>query len=404
MKKAVRKVTYKLKASASQEESLMNLFVHHHQLYNWALRDRIDTYRDSDYGLKFSEQCKINTLWRKNRKVHGIFNANAQSEQVTLKRVALAFDGFFRRLKKGAKKAGFPRFKPFQRFKGWGYKSHGDGWKLHLKDKKHGAVYLADVGVVKIRGKARNENGNPKTAEIIRKNGEWYLSVSMEYAHIERICGTKAIGLDWGVSYYFSTIDQDGNFEQVENPRYLRNSKEQLASLQRDLALAKKGSRIQRKLKYRIVKLHQKIANQRLDFTHKETAKLVEVAALIATEKLNIKNMTRSAKGTAEKHGKNVKQKAGLNREILNTAPAMTLNLLRYKAEEASSEFVEIPTRQVKPSQTCPNCGAKEKKSLAVRWHSCECGCEMPRDVASAQVNLNWALGIQAGNQPKRLT
>jgi len=404
MKKAVRKVTYKLKASASQEELLMNLFVHHHQLYNWALRDRIDTYRDSDYGLKFSEQCKINTLWRKNRKVHGIFNANAQSEQVTLKRVALAFDGFFRRLKKGDKKAGFPRFKPFQRFKGWGYKSHGDGWKLHLKDKKHGAVYLADVGVVKIRGKARNENGNPKTAEIIRKNGEWYLSVSMEYAHIERICGTKAIGLDWGVSYYFSTIDQDGNFEQVENPRYLRNSKEQLASLQRDLALAKKGSRIQRKLKYRIVKLHQKIANQRLDFTHKETAKLVEVAALIATEKLNIKNMTRSAKGTAEKHGKNVKQKAGLNREILNTAPAMTLNLLRYKAEEASSEFVEIPTRQVKPSQTCPNCGAKEKKSLAVRWHSCECGCEMPRDVASAQVNLNWALGIQAGNQPKRLT
>ncbi len=209
------------------------------------------------------------------------------------------------------------------------------------------------------------------------------------------------LSADWRTLTYFSTIDQDGNFEQVENPRYLRNSKEQLASLQRDLALAKKGSRIQRKLKYRIAKLHQKIANQRLDFTHKETAKLVEVSALIATEKLTVKNMTRSGKGTAEKHGKNVKQNAGLNREILNTAPAMTLNLLRYKAEEASSEFVEVPTKQVKPSQTCPDCGAK--KSLADRWHSCECGCEKPRDVASAQVNLNWALGIQAGNQPKRL-
>ncbi len=93
------------------------------------------------------------------------------------------------------------------------------------------------------------------------------------------------------------------------------------------------------------------------------------VAALIAIEKLAIKNMTRSAKGTSEKYGKNVKQKAGLNREILNTAPAMTLNLLRYKAEEASSEFVEVPTKQVKPSQTCPNCGAKKKKALAERWH-----------------------------------
>ncbi len=80
--------------------------------------------------------------------------------------------------------------------------------------------------------------------------------------------------------------------------------------------------------------------------------------------------MTRSAKGTAEEHGRMVKQKAGLNREILNTAPALTFNLLRYKAEEASSK----------------------------------CGCEKPRDIASAQVNLNWALGIQAGNQPKRLT
>lgn len=96
-----------------------------------------------------------------------------------------------------------------------------------------------------------------------------------------------------------------------------------------------------------LTKFHQKIARQRLDFTHKETAKLVEVAALIATEKLTVKNITRSAKGTAEKHGKMVKQKAGLNREILNAAPTMTLNLLSYKAEEAGSEFVEVPTKQV---------------------------------------------------------
>ncbi|UJF17625.1 hypothetical protein L0B53_02325 [Vibrio sp. SS-MA-C1-2] len=69
------------------------------------------------------------------------------------------------------------------------------------------------------------------------------------------------------------------------------------------------------------------------------------MAALIATEKLTVKNMTRSAKGIVEKNGKMVKQKAGLNREILNTEPAMTLNLLRYKVEEVSREFVEVPTK-----------------------------------------------------------
>ena len=104
MKKAIRKVTYKMKPSVSQEESLMDLFVHHHQLYNWALRDRIETYRDSNYSLNFHEQCKINTLWRNNRKARGIFNANAQSEQVTLKRVALAFDGFLDGSKKVIRK------------------------------------------------------------------------------------------------------------------------------------------------------------------------------------------------------------------------------------------------------------------------------------------------------------
>ncbi|MGO2088150.1 MAG: RNA-guided endonuclease InsQ/TnpB family protein [Oceanisphaera sp.] len=405
MTKIIRKVTYKLYPSDSQEESLMDMLIHHHQLYNWALRDRIETYRQFHYGLSFSEQCKINPLWRSNRKQHRLLNANAQSEQVTLKRVSLAFEGFFRRLEQGDRKAGFPRFKPFQRFKGWGYKTHGDGWKLHLKEKKHGAVYLANVGIVKIRGKARNEGGIPKTAEVIRKNGEWLLSVSMEYPSIERKSGTKGIGVDWGVSHYLSTVDHDGHFEQVANPRYLSQSRERMTKLQRDLALVRKGTRHHRKLKYQLAKLHQKIARQRLDFTHKETAKLVKIAALISTEKLTVKNMTRSAKGTADKHGKMVKQKAGLNREILNTAPAMTINFLKYKAEEAGIEWVMVPTQKVKPSQTCPDCGVKKKKTLAERWHSCPCGCEKPRDVASAQVNLNWALGlaVKAGNQPEKV-
>ena len=88
-----------------------------------------------------------------------------------------------------------------------------------------------------------------------------------------------------------------------------------------------------KKLKIKIAKLHQKIANQRIDFTHKETSKLINVVALIATEKLTVKNMTKNSKGTIDKLGKNVKQRSGLNREILNTVPALTLNLLRYKAE-----------------------------------------------------------------------
>ena len=114
--------------------------------------------------------------------------------------------------------------------------------------------------------------------------------------------------------------------------------------------------------------------------------------ALIATEKLAIKNMTTSAKGTLDAPGLNVKAKAGLNREILDTAPGAFLALLRYKAMEAGSALIEVPTRKLKPSQRCPACGRVEKKALRQRVHRCPCGHVEPRDAASGRVMLVWAM------------
>jgi putative transposase len=98
-------------------------------------------------------------------------------------------------------------------------------------------------------------------------------------------------------------------------------------------------------------------------------------------------------KGTAEKHGKNVAQKSGLNREILDTSPAKLLALIRYKVEETGSKYEEVSTKKVKPSQRCPYCLVVVKKSLNIRTHKCDCGCHMPRDAASGLVMLRSVLG-----------
>ena len=400
MNSIIRKVEYKMYPSSTQDMSMENLRIHHHQLYCWALKDRIQTYKEFGYGLNFSDQCKINTQYRQRRSAHGLFNTNAQSEQVTLKRVHLAFEGFFRRLKETGK-AGFPRFKKFERFKGWGYKSHGDGWKLSLNQKKHGAVYLADVGIVKIRGKARNEGGIPKTSEVIKRQDGWYLSVSFKYSNIERKSGNRAVALDWGLEYYATLVDDAGKIEQINNPRYLRNSQEKLTDLQRQFSLCKKQSREWKFLKKCISRMHCKIANQRKNFIHQKTAEIISKSAILAFEDLNTKNMTRSAKGTIESPGKKVKQKSGLNKSILDASPAAFYANLRYKAEDAGVLLEVAPTRKLKPSQTCPKCGAVKKKLLSERTHSCACGYSAARDVASAQVVLNWVLGnIQARNEP----
>src|SRR5580692_8019228 len=168
-----RKITYRLYPNQQQAERLMELLGFHQRVYNTALEERIRVYREEGKSLSFADQCKILTQWR--QKHISLKEINAQSLQVTLKRLDLAFQAFFRRIK-AKEKAGFPRFKPLQRFSGWGYKTHGDGWRLLAGEgMKHGQLRLSGVGLIKIRGKAKTL-GEPKTAEIIHKSGTWYVS------------------------------------------------------------------------------------------------------------------------------------------------------------------------------------------------------------------------------------
>jgi putative transposase len=134
-----RKVTFRLYPSAAQHKQLEDMLGIHQRLYNKALDERITTYQETKKSLSFYDQCRSLTQWRKEDEQ--LKKVNAQSAQVTLKRLALAFEAFFRRVKKG-ETPGFPRFKSFHRFSGWGYKTHGDGFSLDLK-KKHGKVKIS---------------------------------------------------------------------------------------------------------------------------------------------------------------------------------------------------------------------------------------------------------------------
>jgi putative transposase len=111
--------------------------------------------------------------------------------------------------------------------------------------------------------------------------------------------------------------------------------------------------------------------------------------------------MTASAAGTVDDPGSKVRQKAGLNREILDTAPAALLQKIAYKVQETGGLYLEAPTRTLRPSQSCPACGTVTKKLLGQRWHCCQaCGHEEDRDSAAARVVLRWALGtVECGQE-----
>ena len=383
-----RKVTYKLYPSKKQRGRLKAILVLHQRLYNGALEHRIWAYDHSKTSVTFKDQCRELTELRK--QIPEYANLNAQSEQVTLKRLDKAYQNFFDRLEKG-QKAGFPRFKSLERFKGWGYKSHGDGWKFFVGNEgKNGYLRLSGVGHLQARGRGRKDDfsgirllGTPKTMEICHKRGNWYASVTFERPVPERACGTKILGIDWGTSKFLTIVDSFGNTAEIENPRLMNQVQGKLRKSQRDVSRKKRGSVNRSKSKRQVVRLHEKLANKRQDHLHKVSAGLIRESRHIATEQLNIKGMTSSG-GV---------YKRGLNRSILDSAPGDFFEKLKYKAEEAGVQWSEIPTKKVKPSQTCACCGQRKKKALSDRLHSCKsCGFAADRDVNAALVMINFAL------------
>lgn len=410
MSKYMRRVNYRLYPSKCQEQKLLSMLVRHQQLYNAALEQRIKAWRLSGVSVTYQQQAKDLTDLR--AELPEYKDLNAQSSQNTLKRLDRAFQGFFRRLKQG-EKAGFPRFKSIKRYSGWGYNTHGDGWRLFPGEKKHGYLRLTGVGHIRMRGVPRNQ-GDSKTLDILYKRGKWYASVvfACEPSREPKIdavaicndscvvdsCRAKdppiikgAVGLDWGVETFATLAHDNGEYSRLENERHLRSALEQLRQLQQSMARKKRGSRNWQKLKKQVAALHAKIARKRHEFLHQTTAEVVKHNALIAVEKLNTRAMT--ARGG--------NRKKGLNREILSTAPGTFHNMLAYKAEEAGTRYVEIPTRKVKPSQTCSGCGHRQKKALSERKHSCSaCGLLLSRDENAARVILNWALNDLKGREP----
>ena len=395
----LRKTTYRLYPTPKQAAALAQLLCSHQQLYNAALEERISAWAKARKSISYADQCKSLTQLRTELPEWAL--ANCSSQQMTLRRLNKAFAAFFRRVKAG-QEPGFPRFKSLARFPGFSFKGHGDGWRFTPgADWRHGTLRLSGVGQIRARGQAR-QGGEIRSSDLLHKDGCWYLSLTLAVAQPERErTGNGAMAYDWGVETFLSGITHAGDRVNIDNPRWWQQAKGEIVALQQAVSRkANTRSNRRRKTVRRLAAARAKVARKRLDWAHQQTAALAGKYALVATEELTLKNMTRSAKGTAEEPGRQMAQKAGLNREILDTAPGLFTSLLRYKVLETGGEWVDAPTRQLKPSQRCPSCWRVEKKTLSQRVHDCaHCGHKESRDTASTRVVLRWALESKPGQE-----
>ena len=348
-------------------------------LYNCALQERRDAWKTCRVSLSYYDQANQLKAMRN----EGLVKlANFSCGQDVLRRVDKTFQAFFQRLQKG-RKAGYPRFKPSSRYGSITFPTYGDGCKLL----DTGKLRLQGAGQIRVR-LHRALEGTIRTLTIKRALNQWYVCFSVECEAKPLPPSSEEIGIDVGLNSY--AVLSDGT--EIENPRWLRKAHRSLRRKQRQLARRKRHSHRRRKAVRAVAVAHGKVFRQRNDFQHKLSRKLVNRHGLIAMENLNIRNMTATAQGSVEQPGRNVRQKAGLNRSILDAAWGLLFQKISYKAEEAGRILRQPPARN--SSQVCL-CGASVPKTLNDRRHHCtSCGLSGPRDQVSARVILqrarNW--------------
>jgi putative transposase len=371
----IRGFKFRLYPNANQERELLIMLETHRRLYNHCLEERKTAWESEKRAVTFKDQ---RAWWSKTWRDHAFYSRlNSHSADETIRRLDLAFQAFFRRMKAG-QKPGYPRFKGRERFNGIRFGSYPNGLKL-MGDR----VRIQHVGAVKVK-LHREIEGKVKTASLKREAGKWFVVFTADIGPCLVPASKKPeVGIDVGLSSFLSTSDG----EHIENPRYLKSTLPELRRAGRALARKKRGGANRRKARKRVARVHAKVSNQRKDHHHKIAHELVNRYGFIAAERLDVA-------GLIEKSGGEVKNRR-LTRSILDAGWAGFLGTVRYKAEGAGVAFVEVEPRGT--SQGCSGCGAIVPKGLWERVHKCgECGLVLDRDV-------NAARNILARGRPARL-
>jgi len=357
---ATKVFKYRLYPSKAQEKNLLRVLDCARNLYNMALAERKYAYQLEGRKVGIADTEQLAKRYRATFPyADQVFSQTAQS---VVKQVDLAYQAFFRRLKAGEHKAGYPRFKGRNRFNSFEFKQYGVGAKLDGR-----RVKLYGIGRVPVRWH-RPIEGTIKTVRILRRAGKWYACFTCEVAVPEPLPKTgRVIGIDVGISALLTTSDG----EKVENPKFYRAGQTKLRILQRKLTRAKRGSKNRRKKLLAVQRQHEHVANQRQDFLNKLAYTLVQQYDGIAVEDLRIKNMVRNHH---------------LSKSILDSGWSMFRQFLTYKAESAGRVIAFVDPAYT--SKTCSNCGAIfEHLTLSDRWVHCDCGLSLDRD-HNAAINI----------------
>lgn len=257
-------------------------------------------------------------------------------------------------------------------------------------NRRWGRVRLPKFGMVRFRW-TRALGGSLRNATISKNADRWHIAFCVEDGLTESFPnGKPPVGVDRGVEVAVACSDG-----YIRNRKFATSGEaERLKRLQQALARQKKGSGRRHGTKVKLRRLNASIRHRREDFTAWTANRLTLGHGMVAIEDLKIRNMTTAARGTVAEPGRNVRQKAGLNRAILDKGWGSLLLKLEHKARYNGSVIVRVPAAYT--SQTCNACGhvARESRESQAFFRCVACKHQDNADVNAAKNILAAGLAV----------
>ena len=370
---------FRLLPAPAQEAVLRDHCAHSRYVWNLAVEQHAHWHPGRKGAPGYLEQCRQLTAARAE---HPWLAAGSQTvQQQALRDFARAMAAFF----DPGNPAGRPSWRKAGRDEGFRITGRrGRQWDVRRVSRKVGQVWVPKAGWVRFRWSRAMPLG-VKSYRVTRdRAGRWHVAFAAVPDPIPAPGNGQAVGIDRGVVVSAAL----SNGELLHAPGLAAWERRRLRRLQRALARAKRGSNRRGRVKHAIARLRARETDRRKDWAEKASTGIARRFDLIRVEDLQIGNMTRSAKGTQDNPGRNVRPKAGLNRGILGSGWGLLVRRLEEKApgrvEKVSPAFT---------SQRCSACGQvnRDARESQAVFRCTACGF-------AGHADVNAAINIAAGH------
>ncbi len=355
--------TYKFRIypDAKRQNEIDERLILAQQFYNKILEKSIASYRNGKTKASMAQFNKfVREIIQEDKKYLKLYSQTRCEIEFRLMK---AYQNFFRRIREGSKKAGFPRFRSKDRYKSITYPQDNGSFSIR-KDR----LRVSRIGTMRIE-LHRKVEGTIKTLAIKREGGNYYaVFTAINDIKVPDVKNTNPVGIDMGLNSFIALSDGT----KVEKPKFAKKAEKHIARWQRIVAKRHKGSKRRGSAKLKLQKKWEDVVNQSNDFAHKLSMKLVNSGyTSFAIEDLHIQNMIRNHR---------------LAQSIHNASWNRFINMLSYKAESAGMKVIKVDARDT--SKECSSCGNIQEMPLSERIYICNrCGMQIDRDI-NASINI----------------